>query len=245
MTWTQRLRLLGGILAVLSLTAVLVLVFNQRQARALSTTGQVVAARASVGAAYGGVVTRVGAKDGDDVTKGQPLFTVDSPELRRDLSQGLEIASTEAFEVDTTTSTVTYKALSDGRLSDVVAQAGGFVQNGANLAMITSEGSQYAVAEFTLSPRDYERIDRGARVTLRLPDDSSVEGTVQAVSVQTENGQAKTRVTVDSDALTDPKLAELTHPGTPVAATLWLRDDGPLAGPTDGLRAFLIKIGLT
>ena len=55
------------------------------------------------------------------------------------------------------------------------------------------------------------------------------------MSVTTENGQAKTRVTVASDALKDPKIAELTHPGTPVAATLSLRDDGPLAGPTDGL----------
>jgi multidrug resistance efflux pump len=244
MTWTQRLRLFGGILAVLALTAVLVLVFNQRQAQALSTTGQVVSARASVGAAYGGVVTKVEAQEGDDVTKGQPLFTVNSPELRRDLSQGLEVASTEAFEVDAKASTVTYKALSDGRLSQIEAQAGGFVQNGANLAMITAEGSQYAVADFTLSPRDYERIVKGAHVALRLPDDSTVEGTVQAVSVQTENGQAKTRVTIASDALQDPNLAELTQPGTPVAATLSLRDDGPLSGPTDGLRAFLIKIGL-
>ena len=106
MTWAQRLRLLGGILAVLGLTAVLVLVFNQRQAQALSTTGQVVSAQASVGAAYGGVVTRVEADEGDDVTKGQPLFTVNSPELRRDLSQGLEVASTEAIDVDATASTL-------------------------------------------------------------------------------------------------------------------------------------------
>jgi multidrug resistance efflux pump len=244
MTWTQRLRLFGGILAVLALTGVLTLVFNQRQAQALSITGQVVSAQASVGAAYGGVITQVDAKEGDDVTKGQPLFTVNSPDLQRDLSQDLKIASTEAFDVDASSSTVTYKAVSDGRLSQVTGQAGGFVQNGATLATITANGSQYAEADFVLAPRDYERIVKGAQVSLRLPDDSTVQGTVQAVSVQTTNGQAKTRVTVASDALKDPKLAELTHPGTPVAATLALRDDGPLAGPTDGLRAFLIKIGL-
>jgi multidrug resistance efflux pump len=245
MTWTQRLKLLCGILAVLAVTAVLVLVFNQRQAQALSTTGQVVSAQASVGAAYGGVVTGVDADEGDDVTKGQPLFTVYSPDLRRDLSQGLEVASTEAFTVDTEASTVTYKALNDGRLSDVGAHVGGFVQSGANLAMIVSDGSQHAVADFTLSPRDYERIVKGARVSLRLPDDSTVDGTVGAVAVRTENGLARTRVTVESDALRDPSLAELAQPGTPVAATLSLRDDGPLAGPTDGLRAFLVKIGLS
>jgi multidrug resistance efflux pump len=244
MTWTQRLRLFGGILAVLALTAVLVLVFNQRQAQALSTTGQVVSAQASVGAAYGGVVTAVTAKNGDEVTKGQPLFTVNSPDLQRDLSQDLKVVSTEAFDVDTSTSTVTYKALSAGRLSDVEAQAGGFVQNGANLATITADGSQYALADFTLSPRDYERIVKGAQVSLRLPDDRTVDGAVESVSVKTENGRAKTRVTVSSEALKDPQIAELTHPGTPVAATLELRDDGPLAGPTDGLRSFLIQIGL-
>src|SRR5690349_10479900 len=158
MTWTQRLRLFGGIVAVLALTAVLTLVFNQRQAQALSTTGQVVSAQASVGAAYGGVVTTVKVKDGDEVTKGQPLFSVNSPDLQRDISQDLKVVSTDAFDVDTKTSTVTYKALSAGRLSDVQAQAGGFVQNGANLATITADGSQYALADFTLSPRDYERI---------------------------------------------------------------------------------------
>jgi multidrug resistance efflux pump len=244
MTWTQRLRLFGGILAVLALTAVLTLVFNQRQAQALSTTGQVVSSQASVGAAYGGVVTKVDAKDGDEVTKGQPLFTVNSPDLKRDLSQGLKVTSTDAFDVDTASATVTYKALSDGRLSGIEAQTGGFVQNGTNLATITADGSQYAKADFVLSPRDYERIVKGAQVRLRLPDDRTVEGTVQTVAVKTENGQAKTQVTVASDALKDPKLVELTQPGTPVAATLSLRDDGPLAGPTDGLRAFLIKIGL-
>lgn len=244
MTWTQRLRLFGGIVAVLALTAVLVLVFNQRQAQALSTTGQVVSAQASVGAAYGGVITKVDAVEGDEVKRGQTLFTVNSPDLQRDLSQGLKVASTDAFDVDTSASTVTYKPLSDGRLSQVEAQTGGFVQNGANLATITSDGSQYALADFVLSPRDYERIVKGAAVSLRLPDDRTVEGTVQSVSVTTENGQAKTRVTVGSEALKDPQIAELTHPGTPVAATLSLRDDGPLAGPTDGLRAFLIKIGL-
>ncbi len=67
MTWTQRLRLFGGIVAVLALTAVLTLVFNQRQAQALSTTGQVVSAQASVGAAYGGVVTKADAAEGDEV----------------------------------------------------------------------------------------------------------------------------------------------------------------------------------
>ncbi len=244
MTWTQRLRLTGGMLAVLALTAVLVLVFNQRQSQALSVTAQVVTDQAAVGAAYGGVVTQQMAKEGDEVTKGQPLFVVNSPELQRDLSQGLKVGSTAAFDVNLQASTVTYKALSAGKLENVTAQGGSFVQNGANMATISAVGSQYALADFVLAPKDYERIVKGGQVSLRLPDDSSVPGTVQAVSVKTEGSQALTRVTVTSDALHEPRLVELTHPGTPVAATLTLRDDGVLAGPTDVLRSLLIKVGL-
>lgn len=63
MTLTQRLRLTAGMLAVLALTAVLVLVFNQRQSQALSVTGQVITDQAAVGAAYGGVVVKQLAKE--------------------------------------------------------------------------------------------------------------------------------------------------------------------------------------
>ena len=43
--------------------------------------------------------------------------------------------------------------------------------------------------------------------------------------------------------LRDPANARLAVPGTPVSATLSLRDDGPLAGPTDAAFDFLRKIG--
>lgn len=244
MTWTNRLRLFGGMFVVLVLVAVLTLVFNQRQAQALSVNGQVVADQYSVGAVYGGVVLHQDAHQGDTVKKGDKLFTVVSTTLQQDVSNGLDPASTEAFDVDKKTSEVTYKALADGLLADVAVKEGGFVQNGADLATITAVNTQYAVADFVLSPRDYERIQKGGSVSLLLPDNESVLGTVSAVSVKAEAGKALTKVTVQSKDLRAPGLAELTHPGTPVSATLHLRDDGPLAGPTDALTAFLLQIGI-
>lgn len=244
MTWHNRIRLYGGLLAVLLLVAALVLVFNQRQSRVLSTTGQVVTDQYTVGAAYGGIVLKQDVKNGDSVTKGQPLVTVTSSQLANDVAVGQTITSNDAYDVDLKTSQVTYKALADGVISDVTAQSGAFVAGGTSLGTISAVDSQYAVADFVLSPRDYERIQRGAVVDLRLPDDSSVQGTVQAVSVKTDGGKALTKVTVASQALHDPSRVELTHPGTPVAATLNLRDDGVLAGPTDQMSHFLQQIGL-
>lgn len=244
MTWQNRIRLYGGMLAVLALTAALVLVFNQRQARALSVTGHVVAAQYSVGAAYGGVVISAKAKEGDMVTRGQPLFTVTSPGLQYDLSNGVKAVSGDAFDVDGTSGTVTYKALAPGRLAEVTAEIGAYVQNGGDLAKIRAVGSEYAKADFVLAPRDYERIDQGAPVDLRLPDDSSVEGRVDDVSVRTDAGRALTTVTIASPALQRLADSELSASGTPVAATLHLRDDGPLAGLSDAVNDFLLKVGL-
>jgi multidrug resistance efflux pump len=244
MTWFHRIRLLGGMLAVLALVSVLVLVFNQRQARALSVTGQVVTAQYPVAAAYGGVVVSAKAAEGERVSRGDTLFTVTSPSLQSDLANGVQTTSGDAFDVDTDTGTVTYKALAPGRLTTVKAAVGAFVQNGAQLATIRAVGSEYATADFVLSPRDYERIEEGAPVDLRLPDNSTVEGAVDTVSVRTDAGQAVTTVKVASAALQAPQRADLAVSGTPVAATLHLRDDGPLAGPSDALTGFLLKVGL-
>ncbi len=244
MTWQNRIRLFGGMLVVLALTGALVLLFNQRQTRALSETGQVVAAQYSVGAAYGGVVVSAEAEEGEVVRRGQPLFTVTSPELQYDLSNGVKAASGDAFEVDRSSGTVTYKALATGRLDEVTAEVGAYVQNGGDLAKIRSVGSEYAVADFVLAPRDYDRVEKGARVDLRLPDDSTVEGTVDGVSVRTKEGRALTTVTIASPALQRLDKQQLSAAGTPVMATLHLRDDGPLAGVSDGVTDLLLKVGL-
>jgi hypothetical protein len=50
---------------------------------------------------------------------------------------------------------------------------------------------------------------------------------------------------VDSPELTTGNLGDLTKSGTPVVATIHLRDDGPLAGVSDLTFDFLQQIGLT
>ena len=244
MTWTNRLRLYGGMLAVLALVGVLVIVFNQRQSQALSVTGHIAADEATVGAAYGGVVVNQNVQDGQTVRQGQPLFTIASPSVRMAATQGAPAVSTAAYSVNTHASSVTYKALTAGEVTDVQVSEGSFVQSGSTLATIVAAHSQFAVAEFVLSPNDYERIQHGARVELLLPNNQSVTGSVKDVSVTTSGTQARTKVVVTSPALRSPSLARLTQPGTPVSATLDLRNNGILAGPSDMFFGFLRKIGL-
>jgi len=72
-----------------------------------------------------------------------------------------------------------------------------------------------------------------------------VTGTVSSIAVATEADQALTKLRIDAAGLHEGGNADLAKSGTPVVATVQLRDDGPLAGVGDAGFAFLRQIGLT
>jgi hypothetical protein len=67
---------------------------------------------------------------------------------------------------------------------------------------------------------------------------------VSTIEVATDQGKALTEVRVDSKTIAGADLANVNQPGTPVTATVQMRDDGPLAGPSDMVFDFLRQIGL-
>jgi multidrug resistance efflux pump len=244
MTWINRLRLFGGLLGVVLLVAVLTLVFNQRQTKAASLTATVAADQYEVGAAYGGTVIKQYVKQGDTVSKGDKLFTIQSVSLQQDMSNGLQISNSDAYDVNKKSARLTYKATVDGQVTDLKAKLGNALGNGQDFATISVTNSQYVDAEYLLSPGDYGRVQEGAPVSILLPSNKSITGKVSTLEVATDSGQARTSVRVDSDALKQADLAPLTKAGTPVVATLTLRDVGPLAGVSDMAFNFLRQIGL-
>jgi multidrug resistance efflux pump len=232
------------LLGVVLLVAVLTLIFNQRQTKVASVTATVGADQYEVGAAYGGTVTKQYVKEGDLVKKGDKLFTIQSVSLQQDLSNGLQISNSDAYDVNTKKATLTYLATVTGQVSDLQAKLGNALGSGQDFAKISVSDTQYVEAEYLLSPRDYERVQEGASVSVLLPNNQKIDGKVTTIKVATDSGQARSTVRVDSATLKDPNLALLTKPGTPVVATLELRDDGPLAGVSDVAFNFLRQIGL-
>ena len=247
MTWSNRFRLYGGLIVVIALVAALTLVFNQRRSQALSLTAHVVADQVTVGAQFGGVVVDQKVAAGDTVDKGDSLYTVVVPRTVGNAGEAVAAVApvrNAAYVVDPKKSTVTYRALTTGVLTDVQSTEGGFVQSGAALATIT------AVGRSTRSPSSGSRrattagCETGAHVDLLLPDNRTVPGEVRARVGDHRRRGGPDQVTISSDALRDAANAKLTAPGTPLSATLSLRDDGPLAGPTDAMVDFLRKIGV-
>jgi hypothetical protein len=245
MTWTNRLRLIGGLLGVLALVAVLTIIFNQRQTQAQSLTATIGTDAYDVGAGYGGTVIEQDVRENDVVQVGDPLFTMQSPAMQQDVANKVKVKSTEAYTVDTKKGTITYLATVPGQVDVLRAKLGTTLTGGQSFARIVVTGSQFVTAQFLLTPRDYERVQTGADVSILLPNNQKVAGTVSTVKVATERGNAAAEIRVDSPDLTDPSLSTLTRTGTPVVATVRLRDDGPLAGVGDSAFAFLRKIGLS
>ena len=244
MTWTNRIRLTAGVLAVLLLVAALTVVFNQRQSRAASLSATVAADTYAVGAADGGAVVEQLVDEGDRVEEGDELFTVQSVPLQQDLANGLEVRSSAAYDVDADAGTLTYKATVAGQVEKLQAKLGNALGTGAPFAQITVTDTQYVDATYLLSPGDYARVLEGAEASILLPDNTTVPGTVSTITVATEADQALTRLRIEAPGL-HAGDSDLAKSGTPVVATVRLRDDGPLAGVGDAGFAFLRQIGLT
>jgi len=244
MTWTNRFRLLAGLLGVLALVAVLTVIFNQRQTQAQSLTGTINTDAYDVGAGYGGTVIKQFVEENDSVAVGDKLFTMQSPAMQQDVANKVKVKSTEAYDVNTKKGTITYKATVAGQVDQLGARLGTTLTGGQSFARITVTGSQFVEAQFLLTPRDYERVQTGAPVSILLPNNQKIDGSVSTIKVATEQGNAAAKIRVDSPELADDDLSTLTKPGTPVVATVQLRDDGPLAGVSDASFAFLRQIGL-
>lgn len=138
----------------------------------------------------------------------------------------------------------TVTASASGTVADVPTGVGGYVPAGGIVAKVFEDDSLYVSADFLLTPRDFDRLQIGAPVEVRLPDRSTVTGTVDEIEVATEDGAARAFVRVASEDIAHSDPAGLMAPGTPVHATVELRDDGPLAGLRDSATDFLEKIGL-
>ena len=241
MTWPNRLRLVAGTLVVLLIVTSATYVFTRRQSQAVSVTAQIDAPSYGVGSDYSGLVIARNVKPGDHVKANDPLFVVQSLQLARDVSTGaLDKARTDV----TASGDLTVRAAVAGTIKSIDVNKGSYVSAGVVVATIEGEGSLSAQAVFVLAPRDFGRIEPHAAVDLILPDQSEVHGNVTDMSVNTVNGDARVTVTIASKGLVAGKDNGLIRGGTPLVASLHLRDDGPLAGMKDAMTGLIRKVGL-
>jgi multidrug resistance efflux pump len=218
-----------GLLFVVALVAALTLVLSQRKGETTSESASVVAEAYPVGTDYPGAVVEQFVEEGDQVAVGDPIATIQSNALAQDLADKVAPASSDVYDVSPD-GTLTIKSSVNGVVDSIDVRQGAYASAGSTIATIWSTDTLFVEAEYKLDPTDYGRIEKGALVSIDLPDTQRIEGKVTSVDVTTNSdGVAVTTVRVDSENLAYGDEDGLMAPGTPVVATLQLRNDDALA----------------
>lgn len=230
MTWRKRIGLAAGLLAVIVLAAGLTMIVNDNSGKIDGKSASLVAEEYPVGTDYSGTITQQFVQVGDEVKAGQPLFEVQSAGLERDLAQGLVTPENLTHEVKND-NTLVITATNAGQVDDIAYANGAFVPSNSTIATIQEAGTMYVEADFLLSAKDYARIPKNANVDITLPNNQQIEAKVSQINVSTENGEARTVVKAHSDQLANG--TGLFAVGTPVQATLHLKNDGVVTDVTN------------
>jgi multidrug resistance efflux pump len=241
MTWSTRFRLFFGSLLVIALVGALTIALSQRKGEATASSASIDAVTYAVGTDYAGAVIEQFVVRGDLVNVGDPVATIQSNDLVRDLNDDIIVRSSEVFRVNadgtlTVTSTVTGVVLS------VDVPQGAYAAAGASVATIAAVDTLFVSADFELSPTDFARIVEGAPVEVTLPDGSQLAGTVGPVETSTVEGAALATVGVAIDAGEFDEQGGFILPGTPVTATMDLRNDDMLAALTGMVQTFVADV---
>lgn len=232
MTWRTRIRLGVGLIVVLAVAAGLTMLLNARNGMVDGRSAALAAESFPVGTDYSGTVTEQLVQLGDTVTAGQPLFELESGALQRDLAQGLVDPTAVPYQIRDD-GTLVLVATDAGRVDSLVYAVGSFVPANSVIATVQRAGSLYIEAEFLLTPQDYGRLAPDAVLDVVLPSNQQVVATVSRVQVETVDGTARTRVVAYSPDLAAATADGLFAVGTPVSATLYLRNDGPVTDATE------------
>ncbi len=232
MTWKNRFKMLFGVVLIVALVGVLTIMFSIRKGETTSLSASVQAVNYPVGTDYAGTVVAQSAIVGDQVAVGDPIVTVQSNALLQDLENGATIPDSDVYTIHSD-GTITVKSTVNGVIEKMNVQQGAFAASGSTIATIAATDKLYVEAKFTLDPKDFGRVQKGAQVQLKLPNDDVVAGTVAQVDVTTVDGQAVSIVKVQSDKLIFGGHGGLVAPGTPVVATMKLRNDDLLARLVD------------
>jgi len=235
MTWRKRIGLVVGLLFVVALAAGLTMIVNANNGKVAGQSASLVAEDYPVGTDYSGTITKQYVKVGDQVKAGQPLFEIQSATLARDLKQGLVNADSLAHELKGS-DTLVITATNAGQIDTVAYAAGAFVPANSTIATVQQAGTMYVSADFLLTAKDYGRIPAHATLQVVLPNNQKIDATVGQIQVTTENGEARTLVRAYSDDLS--KGAGLFAVGTPVDATLYLKNDGVVTNITHTVKGW-------
>lgn len=220
MNFLNRIRFLIGLILVALVVGLLVLYLNNAMSTVHTNKAELGADATTVGADYSGLLTKQAVSDGDQVYKGQALFTISSPQLAASIANGSVTAATLPFKVAPMTGDIAIVANDNGVIEKVHYLKGSYVPAGSVLATIDTVDTSFISGHFHLSPPNYARVRKGNTMDVTFPDNSKGVANVYSVALSKDGNVVDTIVKA---RLQPSTTARLTFPiGTPVEASLKL-----------------------
>lgn len=222
MRFFARLRLLIGIVFVITLVGALFLYLNYAMSVVSSRSASLQADMNAVSVEYGGVIKKQYVEVGSTVKKNDPLFELTSSELSEALRTDRISTESLLFSV-TETGDILLRASNSGVLRQVNFAEGAFVPANSPIATIAIDGSSYVTAKYSLQAPDYARINRDNDVSVTLPDNTRLDAEVFDISLE-QNGD-KVFTIVKARFKDDTKISPIFSVGTPVTSSWQLENN--------------------
>ncbi len=217
-----RLKFFAGIVTVIAICAGLFVYLDFSMSRVSSLTAQLQSEYYTVGVDYSGIVEDQYVDEGAYIKTGDPLFEIRSSTLT-DAIKNNEIAKSSLLYSVSEKGTVQVAAAANGRIQTINYRKGAFVPANSEIAIVNSENALYVSATYKLSSPDYARISNKSKLSVTLPDNKRIEGSVYDISLKTVDDEVLTTVKakVDQDAINRAAFSV----GTPVESVLYLDTD--------------------
>jgi multidrug resistance efflux pump len=217
----SKLRLMAGILVVLALAGGLLVYMNYTMSRVPSRIATLASDAISMGVDYPGTLDRLLVKKGDRVKKGDIVMTIHSPSLQSDISAGIIKNQHAGYEMNDENDIVV-RAPEAATVQDTMFTEGAFVPAGKEIVTLSRNDHLYVVATYHLTPRDYARIDTTTTLTVTLPNNQRLTGTVADLTIADDNDSKVTETTLRAEIDSHAVNQFAFQPGTPVKTTLRL-----------------------
>ncbi|WP_084038623.1 HlyD family efflux transporter periplasmic adaptor subunit [Demequina sp. NBRC 110053] len=253
MSATTWLRVSLGTILVLVLVAGLLYLYTERISHADSEAAGISADLLPVGTEYGGLVLEQHVEVGDTVAAGDVLLTIDSSQLEDELASQVQILEAQ-YEADLAVAEMEAQgpepsaspapeppvlpevtrqwqvvAAANGTVADIPIAQGGYVGSGGIVAEMFAAESLFVDATFRVDGDDLPAISEGAAAVITLPDDTTLDGSVETIRFAQDELGTVMVLEVASSELEAMDPAGAATPGTPVHATVEISPSGPLA----------------
>lgn len=216
-----RLKFTLGLMTAVLLGLVLFIYMEHSMSRVVSTDARLQSATFTVGVGYSGIIERQFIEEGDQIKAGDVLFELRSPTLSEALRSN-EISQSSLLYEMTDDSKIKLSAAANGTVQKINYREGAFVPANSEIAVINAENALYVNAVFKLSPPDYAKVRNGNTMTVRLPDNTRINGPIYGITLEPASSQDRRIYTTVKMRVDQADINPLFTVGTPVEATLYL-----------------------